>query len=119
MDMWDRLVMSCCQVSRCCGRWGLGPEQSAKQQWFADTAPWTALSPLISSGLTRRMLNGVRIFVGQSATYSSCEVRINGIPHEPSTTALAAMDWPRTEQMTAAKVFLLLVHPEGTTSGQE
>lgn len=58
-----------------------------------------------------RLSQGVRIFVGPSANFADCEVKINGVLHEPSTTALAAMDRPHTEQMTAAKVFLLLVRP--------
>lgn len=69
---------------------------------------------MIAAGLTRPFLNGVRIFIGQGDDYESCEVKINGDPHEPSATALAAMNWPRTAQMSTAKVFLLLVHPEET-----
>lgn len=66
---------------------------------------------MIADGLTRPFLNGVRLFIGQGGDYENCEVRINGEPHEPSGTALAAMNWPRTAKMSTAKVFLLLVHP--------
>jgi hypothetical protein len=72
---------------------------------------------VIAAGLTRPFLNGVRIFIDQGGDYESCEVKINGAPHEPSAAALAAMNWPRTAQMSTAKVFLLLVHP-GETSGR-
>lgn len=64
--------------------------------------------------LDRPYLNGVRIFVGQGGDFESCEVKINDSLHEPSTAALASMNWPRTEQMSTAKAFLLLVHPAQT-----
>ena len=35
-----------------------GPTSGAKQQWFADTSPWTALAPVITTGLSREYLNG-------------------------------------------------------------
>jgi hypothetical protein len=90
--------------------WGAAGS-SAKQQWFFDTSPWAALAPVITGGLDRDFLNGVRLFVGQSATYQSCEVKINGRLHKESSAALANLDWPRTQQMTAARTFVLLVHP--------
>lgn len=90
--------------------WALDAE-SAKQQWFADTAPWAELAPVITGGLSREALNGIRLFVGQRRGFEACEVKINGRLHEPSTAALAAMNWPRTEQMSTVKVFLLLIHP--------
>lgn len=95
--------------------WGVGEDSAAKRLWVADTCPWTELAPVIAAGLTRPFLNGVRIFIGQGGDYENCEVKINGDPHEPSATALAAMNWPRTAQMSTAKVFLLLVHPEETS----
>jgi hypothetical protein len=91
--------------------WGLGSQPDAKMRWAADTSPWTALAPVIATGLDRPYFNGVRIYVGQGGDVEGCEVKINGILHEPSTAALASMSWPRTEQMTTAKTFLLLVHP--------
>jgi hypothetical protein len=37
-------------------------------------------------------------------------------PHaRPAADRVAAMNWPRTAQMSTAKVFLLLVHPEETS----
>lgn len=92
--------------------WGVGEDSAAKRRWVADTCPWAELAPVIVAGLTRPFLNGVRIFIGQGGDYENCEVKINGDSHEPSTTALAAMNWPRTAKMSTAKVFLLLVHPE-------
>lgn len=92
--------------------WGVGEDSAAKRQWVADTCPWEKLESVISADLTRPFLNGVRIFIGQGGGYENCEVKINGDPHQPSTAALMAMSWPRTPQMSTAKVFLLLVHPE-------
>jgi hypothetical protein len=92
--------------------WGLGGDSTAKQQWVADTCPWAELAPAIAAGLTRPFLNGVRLFIGQEGDYEDCEVKVNGDLHEPSTAALAAMNWPRTARMSTAKVFLLLVHPQ-------
>lgn len=66
---------------------------------------------MIATGLDRPFFNGVRIFVGQGGGIESCEVKINGTLHEPSTGALASINWSRTEQMSIAKTFLLLVHP--------
>jgi hypothetical protein len=91
--------------------WGHGASVDAKQRWVVDTSPWTALAPVIATGLDRTHFNGVRIFIGQGGDFEACEVKINGIRHESSTAALAAMNWPRTERMTTAKAFLLLVHP--------
>lgn len=96
--------------------WAVDPGQ-AKQQWIASTSPWRRLAPLISTGLDREVFNGVRIFIGGSSTFTSCEVTINGVLHEAASTALAAMDWPRTEKMSTARVFLLLLHPEGWQPG--
>jgi hypothetical protein len=92
--------------------WGAGEDSAAKRQWVADTWPWAELAPVMAAGLTRPFLNGVRIFIGQGGDCVNCEVKINGTPHAPSAAALAAMNWPRTAQMSTAKVFLLLVHPE-------
>jgi hypothetical protein len=94
--------------------WGVGEDSAAKRSWVADTHPWAALAPVIAAGLTRPFLNGVRIFIGQGGGYENCEVKINGVAHEPSGIALAAMNWPRTTQMSTAKVFLVLLHPEDT-----
>ncbi|HEV2639189.1 MAG TPA: DUF6348 family protein [Actinocrinis sp.] len=94
-----------------CG-WGFGADARAKQAWFHDSCPWTALAPEISAGLDRRYLNGIRLFVGQGGDFQSCEVKINGRLHAPSTAALAELDWPRTERMSTARIFLLLVHQE-------
>jgi hypothetical protein len=91
--------------------WGFGDESSLKQQWFADTSPWIELAPLITAGLDRQYLNGVRLYVGQGRDYQSCEVKINGHLDDASTAALSAMSWPRTVRMSGARVFLLLVHP--------
>lgn len=96
--------------------WGTGADAAAKRQWVAGTCPWAGLAPAISTGLARPFLNGIRIFIGQGGDYENCEVKINGMLHEPSTAALTAMNWPRTTQMSTAKVFLLLVHPEEETS---
>jgi hypothetical protein len=92
--------------------WGFGEDAGAKGQWMADTSPWAELASVIAPGLDRPILNGVRLFVGQGGDFTNCEVRINGILHEPSSAALAIMDWPHTEKMSTARAFLLLVHPE-------
>jgi hypothetical protein len=94
--------------------WGVGEDSAAKRSWVADTHPWAALAPVIAAGLTRPFLNGVRIFIGQGGSYENCEVKINGVAHVPSGIALTAMNWPRTAQMSTAKVFLVLLHPEDT-----
>jgi hypothetical protein len=91
--------------------WGLGDTARAKRQWLTETLPWIELAPVIATGLTRDFYNAIRIFIGQGDNFSSCEVVINGVLHAPATAALAAMGWPRTEQMSTAKVFLLLVQP--------
>ena len=92
--------------------WGLGEDHAAKQEWIADTCPWAQLAPVIAPGLTRPSLNAVRLFIGQGGDHEACEVKINGRFHEPSSAALAAMNWPRTATMSTARVFLLLVHPQ-------
>jgi hypothetical protein len=84
---------------------------SDKQQWFVDTSPWAALASVITPALDREYLNGVRIFVGQGGEYRNCEVRINGRVDETASAALAGLDWPRSQQMSVARTFLLLVHP--------
>ncbi|GAA1890000.1 DUF6348 family protein [Asanoa iriomotensis] len=85
---------------------------TGKQQWFADAMPWSTLAPVISTGLDRPYLNGLRMLVGQGGDFVECEVRINGRRHEPSTAALAALDWPRTEKFGLARTFVLLVGPD-------
>ena len=90
--------------------WGIGPDVTGKAQWMSDTMPWTGLAPLLADDLDREYLNGIRLFIGQSSTFQSIEVKVNGRLHEKASAALAAMDWPRTEKMTTAKTFLLLAH---------
>ena len=82
---------------------------------MAETSPWAELAPVIVPGLGRPFLNGVRLFVGQGGDFTQCEIRINGVFHEPSSAALAVMDWPRTKTMSTARAFLLLVHPAETS----
>lgn len=81
----------------------------AKQEWFAETMPWSELAPVITAGLDRRFLNGVRMLVGQGGDFTECEIRINGRRHEASSAALAALDWPRTDGFELARTFILLV----------
>ncbi|GAA2885592.1 hypothetical protein Acy02nite_80080 [Actinoplanes cyaneus] len=83
-----------------------------KQQWFAERMPWSALADVITPGLDRPHLNGIRLLVGQGGDFTECEVRINGRRHEPSATALAALDWPRSERFGLARTFVLLVGPD-------
>jgi hypothetical protein len=92
--------------------WGFGEDASAKGDWIAEKHPWVELATVISPALDRPFLNGVRLFVGQGGDFTSCEIRINGVLHEPSSAALTVMDWPRTEKMSTARAFLLLIHPE-------
>ncbi|GAA2716198.1 hypothetical protein Apa02nite_098610 [Actinoplanes palleronii] len=85
---------------------------TSKQQWFAETMPWSALAPVITPELDRPYLNGIRMLVGQGADFTECEVRINGRRYEPADAALAGLDWPRTESFSLARTFVLLVGPE-------
>jgi hypothetical protein len=91
--------------------WSVDGSQD-KQAWFVESTPWSTLAPVITTGLDRPHLNGVRILVGQGGDYTKCEVRINGRTHEPSEAALAALDWPRTERFGLARTFVLLVAPD-------
>jgi Family of unknown function (DUF6348) len=91
--------------------WGFGEESRAKQEWFAEAHPWTELAPLLHDSLDRPALNGIRLMLGQGGAAQTAEVRVNGRLHAPAAMALAAMDWPRTERMNVAHLFLLLVHP--------
>ncbi|GIH09271.1 hypothetical protein Rhe02_73380 [Rhizocola hellebori] len=91
--------------------WSVDGSQD-KQEWFAEAMPWSILAPVITTGLDRPHLNGVRMLVGQGGDFTECEVRINGRRHEPSSAALAALDWPRTSQFGLARTFVLLVGPE-------
>ncbi|AEV85639.1 hypothetical protein ACWT_4617 [Actinoplanes sp. SE50] len=84
-------------------------DSPVKQQWIADEMPWSALAPIIAPALDRPHLNGIRLLIGQGGDFTECEVRINGRRHEPAEAALAALDWPRTEQFGLARTFLLLV----------
>ncbi|GLW35887.1 DUF6348 family protein [Actinoplanes regularis] len=83
-----------------------------KQEWFAEAMPWSTLAPVIATGLDRPYLNGLRLLVGQGGDFTECEVRINGRRHEPSSAALAALDWPRTDAFGLARTFVLLVGPD-------
>jgi hypothetical protein len=91
---------------------GWSAESAGKQEWFAETRPWSALAPVITPALDRPYVNGIRMLVGQGGDVTECEVRINGRRHEPSSAALAALDWPRTEQFGLARTFVLLVGPD-------
>ncbi|GIF63281.1 hypothetical protein Ais01nite_13160 [Asanoa ishikariensis] len=95
------------------GMYGFAADGSqVKQEWFYDAMPWSTLAPVIATGLDRPLLNGVSLLVAQDGDAVDCEIRINGQRHEPSCTALAALDWPRTERFGMARTFVLLVGPE-------
>ncbi|GAA0454604.1 hypothetical protein Aca07nite_69140 [Actinoplanes capillaceus] len=87
-------------------------DSTAKQQWIADEMPWSILAPVIAEGLDRPFLNGIRLLVGQGGDFTECEVRINGQRHDPSSTALAALNWPRADAFGLARTFVLLVGPD-------
>lgn len=91
--------------------WSVDGSQN-KQEWLAEAMPWSALAPVITPGLDRPFLNGVRMLVGQGGDFTECEIRINGQRHEPSAAALAALDWPRTKDFGLARTFILLVGPD-------
>jgi uncharacterized protein DUF6348 len=91
--------------------WSVDGSQD-KQEWFAKAMPWTSLAPIVTTGLDRPYLNGVRTLVGQGGDFTECEARINGRIHEPSTAALTALDWPRTSHFELARTFVLLVGPD-------
>ena len=91
--------------------WSVDGSQD-KQEWFAEAMPWSTLASVITTGLDRPHLNGIRMLVGQGGDFTECEVRINGRRHEPSAAALAALDWPRTSHFGLARTFILLVGPE-------
>lgn len=84
----------------------------SKQEWFAEAMPWSTLAPVITPALDRPWVNGIRMLVGQGGDFTECEVRVNGRRHEPSSAALAALDWPRTDHFGLARTFVLLVGPD-------
>jgi uncharacterized protein DUF6348 len=92
--------------------WGVGDTHGAMQKWMVDNLPWVSLAPVIATGLDRGELNGIKFFLAARKDYQVAEVRINGRVHAPSSQALLAQDWPRPAELTAARAFVLLVHPD-------
>ena len=93
--------------------WGLSDE-SAIGDWMAAVAPWNALASVIEPGLDRPMLNGIKFYLASSEGFEAAEVRINGLRHDPSSMALAHMDWPRTQTLTAARTYTVLLHRDNS-----
>jgi hypothetical protein len=92
------------------------PDHAIRQavaMWSETTAATVLeLLPLLSEGLDRAQLNGVKFFLAAVDEFETAEVRINGRVHEPSSQALLALDWPRPTEFASARTFILLVHPE-------
>ncbi|WP_325157989.1 DUF6348 family protein [Actinophytocola sp.] len=93
---------------------GLGHKDNPTllQQWMVESTPWTTLAPVLTAGLDRPQLNGIKFFIAAVGDFETAEVRINGEIHEPSSAALLALDWPRPNEFASARTFILLVHPE-------
>ncbi|MFC6015268.1 DUF6348 family protein [Plantactinospora solaniradicis] len=93
-------------------------EPGALAGWATDNSLIPQLSSVISGGLDRGHLNGVKILFGGVAGAEVAEVRINGREHPESGKALLALPWPRPSEPVFAKTFALLVHPETDACGQ-
>jgi hypothetical protein len=98
---------------------GRGEQRGALAQWAADQHLVTQLASVISTGLDRDHLNGVKIIFGGTSENEIAEVRINGQWDETASGALLALPWPRPPHAVFAQSFLLLPHPENDACGKD
>ncbi|MBO0611319.1 DUF6348 family protein [Myceligenerans salitolerans] len=96
--------------------WGYGATDHAVRDWMVANPPWVPIAEDLKSGLDREQFNGIKLYIASSETFTTAEVRINGQIHEPSSQALAVLDWPRTVDLSVGRTYLLLLHGDTTTS---
>jgi hypothetical protein len=61
--------------------------------------------------LDRPAHNGIKVFYRRTPTSAIAEVRVNGVPHEAASQALAALPWPEVTAPTTARFYAVAVRP--------
>lgn len=90
--------------------YGHGPTSQALQSWLLDHPVLPKLATALSADLQKGSpLRSIKVFVASNGV---AELRLDGQVHGPASDALAAMEWPRAEAFAAARIYVLVLHPE-------
>jgi len=83
-----------------------GADREPLLRWVLDHP----LLPALRETLPRHLdasVNGVKLLFGGTPDQETVEVRVNGAIRDDATEAVRALGWPRVEQPTFVKMFLL------------
>lgn len=87
---------------------------NAIRKWIVDNPLLPRLAPALSGALERDYLIGIKVLLkGGGKEEEIAEVRVNGIYHDAASQTLAGLNWPRSEDASTARTFVLLVHKMG------
>jgi hypothetical protein len=89
--------------------WGIGEGKDALQRWALGRPLLPQLRSSVEPSLDPEVPNGVKLFFGNSPQNETAEVRINGNVVTGPSSALAALDWPRSSKDSFMRAFVLLI----------
>lgn len=69
------------------------------------------VAPHLLPALDRPAHNGIKVFYHRTPTSATAEIRVNGVPDEASSRALAALPWPEVTAPTTARFYAVAVRP--------
>lgn len=91
-----------------------GPDPTsndALQAAMIDNEVLRAIAPQLVPALDRPSHNGIKVFYHRTPTSATAEIRVNGLPHQAASQALAALPWPTVTAPTTARFYAVAVHP--------
>jgi hypothetical protein len=91
-----------------------GPDPTSNdtlQAALLDHEVLRAIAPQLVPALDRPAHNGIKVFYRRTPTSAIAEVRVNGVPHEAASQALAALPWPEVTAPTTARFYAVAVRP--------
>lgn len=91
-----------------------GPDPASNdtlQAALVDRDVLRAIAPQLVPVLDRPAHNGIKVFYHRTPTSATAEVRVNGVPHQAASQALAALPWPEVSAPTTARFYAVAVRP--------
>jgi hypothetical protein len=96
------------------GTLAYGPDSTsnnALQAALLDHEVLHAIAPQLVPALDRPAHNGIKVFYHRTPTSATAEIRVNGLPHQAASQALAALPWPTVTAPTFARFYAVAVRP--------
>jgi len=91
---------------------GRGQGVQALAEWCNSYPILPSLASDLIAGLTRPSLNGIKFYFGSVGEDLISEVRINHEVDPACSRALAALPWPRPQDIGFVRSFAVITHPD-------